>query len=159
FTDRRDVVGQLFANRAATRVRRLAQRLDVFAALLQRHFGHRANEVLELFVLGHEIGFRVDLDGYAARTVDGHADQAFGGGAARLLGSSREAAGAQRVDRGFEITARFVEGLLAVHHAGAGALAQVLHVRGGISSHCRVLLSYEKCRTPTDLVRGPAIYS
>jgi hypothetical protein len=63
---------------------------------------------------------------------NGNADQALGRSAARLLGDGREALGAQQIDRGFHVAAGFVQGLLAIHHAGAGALTQVFHVSGGI---------------------------
>jgi hypothetical protein len=66
---------------------------------------------------------------------NGHANQTFGRSAAGLLGGSGKALGAQRVDGGFDVATGFVQSLLAIHHAGAGALAQVLHVSGGIS-HC-----------------------
>ena len=78
---------------------------------------------------------RVDLDDRALVAVDGDADQALGGGAAGLLGGGGEALGAQPVDRGFHVAAGLAERLLAVHHAGAGALAQFLHSRGRDLSH------------------------
>ena len=76
--------------------------------------------------------------------LDGDADQAFGGGAAGLLGGGGEALGAQPVDRGFHVAVGLGERLLAVHHAGAGALAQFLHSRGRDLSH----VSYPLNRSP-----------
>ncbi len=69
------------------------------------------------------------------RAVDGDADQAFGRGAARLLGGGGEALGAQPVDGGFHVALGLVQRLLAIHHAGAGALAQILHISGSNLSH------------------------
>ena len=88
-----------------------------------------------MLVLGDEVGLRVDLDDGAAVALDGDADQALGGGAAGLLGGGGEALGAQPVDRGFHVAVVLGERLLAVHHAGAGALAQFLHSRGRDLSH------------------------
>ena len=134
-TDRRDVAGQLVGDRAAARIVGGLERVDIVAAAVQRDLRHVADEVLELLVLGDEIGLGIDLDGHALRAGDGNADEALGRGAARLLGSRGKALGAQCVDRRLDIAAAFVERLLAIHHAGAGALAQVLHVKGGIG-HC-----------------------
>src|SRR3546814_2823840 len=81
---------------------------DVCSAdLLGKHDpGDLANELLELLVLGDEIGFRIDLDGGAGGARDGDTDQPFGGGAARLLLRGRKALGAQPVDRGFHVADR-----------------------------------------------------
>ena len=57
--------------------------------------------------------------------------EAFSGRAARLLGGSSKALGAQPIGRGFQIATGFGQRLLAVHHAGARALAQFLD--GGCS--------------------------
>ena len=58
-----------------------------------------------------------DLDG----------DEALGGDAAGLLGGLGEALLAQPVDRGLDVAVGLVERALAVHHARAGLLAQLLH--------------------------------
>ena len=110
------------------------ERLDV-AARAERDRRGGAHEILELLVLGDEIGLGIDLDHRALLAVDGDADQAFGGGAAGLLGGGGEALGAQPVDGGFHVAAGLAERLLAVHHAGAGALAQFLHIGGRDLSH------------------------
>src|SRR5262249_31437478 len=94
-----------------------------------------ANEILELLVLGDEIGLAIDLDRGALLAVDGDSDEAFRGGAAGLLGGGGEALGAQPVDRGFHVATGLAQRLLAVHHAGAGALAQFLDTRGRDLSH------------------------
>jgi hypothetical protein len=125
---------------------------DVVRALRQRDLGGLADEVLELVVLGDEVGLRVDLDRNPASAVDGDADEALGRGAARLLGRRGKALGLERVDRRLEVAAGVVERLLAVHHPGAGALAEVLHV-GGCVSHCLVLLEY----SPAPGEIGPAL--
>jgi len=75
------------------------------------------------------------FDDRAAGAGDGDSDEALGGGAAGLLGGGGKALGAQPVDRRFHLAFIFGQCLLAVHHAGAGALAQFLDGRGGYFSH------------------------
>ena len=101
----------------------------------QRQLRDVAHEVLEQLVLGDEIGLGIDLDDRAALALDDDADEALGGGAAGLLRGRGKALGAQPVDRGFHLAIGLGERLLAVHHAGAGALAQFLHDRGRDLSH------------------------
>src|SRR3546814_992426 len=110
---------------------------DVCSAdLLGKHDpGDLANELLELLVLGDEIGFRIDLDGGAGGAPDGDTDQPFGGGSARLLLRGRKALGAQPVDRGFHVAAAFGQRLLAIHHARAAAVTKLLHGGGGDLGH------------------------
>src|SRR3546814_1669813 len=69
-----------------------------------------------------------------------HADQALGRDAAGLLGGGGEALLAQPVDRGLHVALGLTQRLLAVHHAGAGLLAQFLDLRGGDCSHCSSVL-------------------
>ena len=52
-----------------------------------------------------------------------------------IFGGGGKALGAQPVDRGFHIAVGLGQRLLAVHHAGAGALAKFLHGGGGDLSH------------------------
>ena len=127
---------------------RSAERLDV-GAVLQRELGDVADEILEELVLGDEVGFRIHLDDGAAIALDGDADEALGRRAAGLLGGGRQTLGAQPVDRGFHLAVGLGERLLAVHHAGAGALAQFLHSRGRDLSH--VLIPF----VPPREGRGP----
>ena len=65
----------------------------------------------------------------------GDADQPLGGDAAGLLGGRRQALLAQPVDRGLQVAAGLGQRLLAVHHARAGLLAQVLDQGGGDLGH------------------------
>ena len=102
------------------------ERLDIVADV-ERDLGDVADELLELLVLGDEVGFRIDLDQRALGAFDGDPDEALGGGAAGLLGGGRQALGAKPVDRGFHVALVLGQRLLAIHHAGAGALAQFLH--------------------------------
>ena len=85
------------------------------------------DEALELLIAGDEVGFGIHFHQRAGALPHGDADQAFGGGAAGLLGGLGNALLAQPVDGGFHVAARFVQRGLAVHHACAGLVAQVLH--------------------------------
>src|SRR6185503_2203103 len=111
------------------------------------------DEVLELLVLGDEIGLAVDLDDRALAVVDGDPDQALGRGTAGFLGGGGEPLGAEPVDRGLHLAAGLAERLLAIHHAGAGALAQFLHGCGRNLSH----VSYPLECAPASA--GSALYS
>ena len=77
------------------------------------------HEYLEVFVLGHEVGFAVDFDHDAdlAAGVDIAADSPFRGSPARLW--RQQPALLTQVIHGFlEITGAFLKGLLAIEHAG-----------------------------------------
>ena len=123
----------LHGGRRAGEVRGL-ERFDG-AVAHQGDLGGLADEGLELVVAGDEVGLGVDLEDRrrCARRLDG--DEALGGDAAGLLGGLREALLAQPVDRGLDVAVGLVEGGLAVHHAGAGLLAQLLHHRSGDVRH------------------------
>src|SRR4029077_1413557 len=66
--------------------------------------------------------------------------QAVGRGAGGALGHVLGALEPEQLDRGLQVAARLLEGVLAVHHAGAGLLTQPLHVGGGEIRH--VLVSH-----------------
>src|SRR5215208_3957561 len=90
--------------------------------------GDLAGERDEVVVAGHEVGVAVDLDEHAdlAGAVDVGLDGALGRlAAAHLLGLYAEA-DAQQLDRLVHVAVGLGEGLLAGHHARAGALAQLL---------------------------------
>ena len=93
------------------------------------------DEVLELLVARDEIGLGIHLDHRGAIRGAGNADQTLGGGAAGLLGGGRKALLPQPVDRGFHVAVAFDQRLLAVHHAGAGLVAEVADQQGGNFGH------------------------
>ena len=107
---------------------------DVFAADELRVgrgdlHGDVVHQFLELVGAGHEVGFAVDFDHHAELRagVDVAADDALLGGAGGLLGGRGDAALAQN-DFGFgQVALGFVERLLALHHSGAGAFAELLY--------------------------------
>src|SRR5829696_6588466 len=92
-----------------------------------------AGEGHEVVVAGDEVGVAVDLDEHAdlGVAVDVGLDRALGGLAAADLQRLVAEADAQQLDRGVDVAARLLEGALAVHHAGARAVAQLLDLRGG----------------------------
>ena len=64
-----------------------------------------------------------------------HADQAFGRDAAGFLGGLRQALLAQPILRRLHVAVGLGERALAIHHAGAGQLAQFLDHLGGDICH------------------------
>jgi hypothetical protein len=132
--DHRYELGQLFLDRPpGTRVSRDLQVLQV--AGLEGKNRDLADETLELVVPRHEVGLGVDLDQRAARALGRGADQAFRGDPPGLLGGGGQAFLAQPVHRDFQVAGVFRQGLLAVHHAGAGLLAQLFHERSRDFGH------------------------
>src|SRR6056297_207348 len=110
---------------------RLRKRCHVVVACGQRQFGHAIGERAEIVVFCDEIGFAVDFDQDCAVCACGLDDRAFGGNAAGLLVGLGQPALAQVFDCGFDVASGFNQGLLAFHHAGAGALAQFLDLGCG----------------------------
>src|SRR5699024_4492576 len=88
-------------------------------------------ELLELLVLGHEIGFAVELDQHAALTGDEPLGRGTLGTLAHILG----ALDAQEFDGLVEVAGVFFERLLAIHHPGAGELPEPLDIGGGVVRH------------------------
>ena len=92
--------------------------------------------LLELGVLGHEVGLGVDLD----HGVAGDGDQTLEGIALGALAHVLRALDAQDLDGLLEVARGLVERLLAVEHPGAGLLAQLLDIRSGVVRHWRAIL-------------------
>ena len=95
--------------------------------------------IVAMLLVSDEVGLGVDLDRRAPPARDGDADKALGGGASGLLGGGRKPLGAQPVDRGFHVAAGLAERLLAVHHPGARAVAQLLDGGSGDLRHFNIL--------------------
>ena len=93
--------------------------------------GGGLHEILELVVARDEVGFGIHFHQRAGIAADSDADQAFRRDAAGLLRGLGQALLAQPVDGGFHVAVGLVERGLAVHHARAGLVAQVLHHRCG----------------------------
>ena len=131
-------IGERVGDRAAAGVMRALQRLDV-SALLDRHGGDGASERLELLVAGDEVGLGIDLDHHPLMTAHEHGHQALRRDAAGFFRRLGQAFFAQPVDGGLYVAADFGQGVLAVHHAGAGLLAKLLDQRGGDRRHVAIL--------------------
>ena len=91
-----------------------------------------AGEGDEVVVAGHEVGVAVDLEEHAdlAVAVDVGLDRALGGLAAADLQGLVAEADAQQLDRRVEVAARLGQGVLAVHHPRARAVAELLDLLG-----------------------------
>ena len=96
---------------------------------VQRGLGHLVGEAQEVVITGHEVGLGIDFHHDRALAVigGGHNNRAFGGGAAGFLGGFRLAGFAQIVDRALNVTLSGDQGLLALHHAETGALAELFN--------------------------------
>src|SRR6266480_817006 len=90
---------------------------DLDEALGQRH---------EVGVLGDEVGLAVQFE----KRITGVGHQTVGGGTPGALADVLGALDTQDFDGPVEVALGLVEGLLTVHHAGAGEVAELLDVRG-----------------------------
>src|SRR5579872_7384653 len=129
---------------------------------VQRGDRDLAGGALEDLVAGDEVGLGVELDQRAAHAgavlTGRQRDRALGRHAVGLLGRLGEPLHAQQVGRGGHVAVRLLQRLLAVHHARASALAQVLHhgsrdVGHGLASGQNVSA---RTSTPRSKRAGPA---
>jgi hypothetical protein len=135
FADIGDGRRHRIGHRAARGIGLLAQFVDIGLAARQGDAGDIARQGLEILVAGDEIGLGIDFDDDAGALADQSRDQTFGGDAPGLLGGLGQTLFAQPVDRRFDVAVILGQRGLAVHHAGAGALAQFLHQSGGNRGH------------------------
>src|SRR5699024_292100 len=108
--------------------------LELLAGVSVRSVGCLSNlvrEVDELLVLGHEVGLSVDLD----HGVTGDCDQTLGCRARSALADVLGALDTQDLDGLIAVALSLDESLLAVHHAGAGHLAELLDISSGVVRH------------------------
>src|SRR5215213_8148742 len=95
-----------------------------------------------MIVTRHEVGLGIDLDHRALLRRNKHTDESLGGNATGLLGGLRQPLLAQPVLRRLHVSISLRERGLAVHHARAGGLAQVLDHRRGDICHVRYSLKF-----------------
>src|SRR5918993_196319 len=97
---------------------------------VQRELAGEGDEVL---IAGHEVGVAVDLDEDAdlAVAVDVGLHGPLGGLAAAHLQRLVAQAHAEQLDGLVHVAVGLLEGLLALHHARARAVAELLHLLGG----------------------------
>ena len=86
---------------------------------------------LEVLAGGDEVGLALQLDERADLLVDDEGHDALGVLPVVALGAGGEALLAQPVLGGLHVAVVGLEGLLRIHHPGAGGLAQGLDVLGG----------------------------
>ncbi len=111
----------------AVRVRRLEGLRGRGLRIARRGCGERGREGLEFVGPRDEVGLAAELHDRAAASLGGHRDGALGRIATRTLVGLGEAALAEHVDRLLEVAVGLRQGLLAVHHPRAGAVAELLH--------------------------------
>ena len=131
FADLGDQRAASFFDRAAAREGRSLQCVDISGAAVQGNLGDSVGESEEVLVLGDEVGFAVDLDQHGLAAGLRHHDATFGGDAIGLLVSLGQALLAQPFDRRVHVAVVLGKCLFALHHAGAGTLAQFLDHLGG----------------------------
>jgi hypothetical protein len=90
-------------------------------------------KVPELIGFGDKVGFTVefDHDTELATGVDIGLDNAFRSGSARPFGGNGQTFFSKQVHRLFHIPVGFTQGLFAIHHSGAGFVAQIFYHLGG----------------------------
>src|SRR5579884_1626159 len=108
---------------------------EVVLALLRDELRQTGDRVLEVVALGDEVGLAVELDDRADVAVDGDVHRALRRGAPGALARAGETLGAQPVLGRLDVAVRRLERVLAVHHPGAGLLAQRRDVLRGVASH------------------------
>ena len=111
---------------AATRELGLGQLVEISLGL-KRSLGDARSHLLEGRVAGDEIRLGIDLDQRRLFGVGGKTDQTFHGDAAGLLGGLGETLGPEPIDRGLDVALGLGKRRLAIHHARARLIAQVLH--------------------------------
>src|SRR6185312_1666823 len=104
----------------------------------ERDVRDHGDEPLEQVVARDEVGLGIDLDHDALRARDLDADQALGSDAPGLLGGLGQALLAQPVLRRGQVALGLGQRRLAIHHAGAGRLAQLLDHLGGDICHLTI---------------------
>ena len=108
-----------------------------FGQLLREGFVQAfLDEGLEVVLQGQEVSLRVDFDQQATTTFDASGDGAFSSDVAGFLGGLDGTGRAHVVDGLLDVATGGNQGLLALHHALAGALAQFFNQ--GCSDFCHV---------------------
>jgi hypothetical protein len=133
-TAHRDVLADLGDERAPTLIDRLAraeleriERLEVGGVGAERRLDDIARETLEVRFAGDKVRLAIDLDHCRGLAIGRllERDHALRRDAGGFLVGLGEPLLAHEFGGGVEITVGFDECFLALHHAGAGALAQL----------------------------------
>lgn len=110
----------------------------VGGVLLGHNLGQSLDEILEIRVLGHEVGLGVHFDDHAHLLGVVHigVDKALGGNAGGFFSRGGQALFPQEIDGLLHVAIAGGQRFFAVHHAHAGLLAQGLDV---FRSKCHVI--------------------
>ena len=100
--------------------------IEVSCAGGSERIGDASNKGLEAFVFRNEVRFAVHFQQQAGSgtRVDAGGDDAFLGSAVGHLAGLHDAALAEELDGGFDVAVGFGEDFFAVHHGGAGLIAE-----------------------------------
>ncbi|MCY1273626.1 hypothetical protein D9M70_222360 [compost metagenome] len=123
------------------------QRSSVGQLVVESLFQGCGNEAFEVVLQSQEVSLGVDFDDDGNLVVVSHfdSDGTFGGDVASLLGSLDGASGAHVVDGLLDVAISGGQGLLAIHHAQAGTLAQFFNQ--GCSNLCHVAILLNRFST------------
>src|SRR5439155_9267065 len=109
----------------------LLERRERVRAVCVQRTQHLLTECLELAGLGDRLALAADADDRADAVADDGADEPLGRGTLGPLAGLREASLAEDPLRLGNVAARLDERALALHHAGAGLVAELLDERCG----------------------------
>ncbi|MCY1286400.1 hypothetical protein D9M70_353690 [compost metagenome] len=125
----------------------LDQRGGVGQLLVESLLQGSGDEAFEVVLQGQEVGLGVDFDDDGGLVVgsDLDGDRAFSGDVAGLLGGLDGTSGAHVVDGLLDVAIGGGQGLLAIHHAEAGTLAQFFDQ--GCSNLCHVAILLNRFST------------
>ena len=98
------------------------------------------DEALEVVLQGQEVSLRVHFQQDGGFTVGLDRDSAFSSDVASLFGGLDGARGTHVVNGFLDVAAGLFQGLLAIHHAFAGTLAQFFYQRCSNCCHFKILL-------------------
>src|ERR1700730_369505 len=135
FADHGYGVGDRVAEGPAARIGSGFQSLDISRPGFDGNPRNVPGQRLKLRVPGNEIRLGIELDNHPVEARDKNGDESLGGDPAGFLGRLGKPLLAQPVNRRFDIAPDLAEGILAIHHAGAGLLAKILHHRRGDVRH------------------------
>jgi hypothetical protein len=105
------------------------KRFDVICVARQGGTGHRLCKVDEILVFCNEVRLRIDLDDRCLVAIDCNCNTTVRRNPACLLVSFRLSGLSQQFDRIFHIAAGLDQCFLALHHSGAGPVAEFLNHR------------------------------
>ncbi len=138
-TDGHDLLGHGLGNgQLGAGILAVHQGVHIGGIIVQNHLGDVLDKGHEQVALGAEVGLAVDLHQGAHAVLHQSIGHTLGSDAAGLLGSLGQALFPQVLNSLVHVAVALGQGLLAVHHAHAGHLAQGLHISSS-KRHCNIL--------------------